>query len=395
MNILYVTPMWSGLKDLILEGKTEPRGMPAFLRPLKRLRDEGHQVTLLVGTPTPEQPLVISVPWLVKEDVICVKWQANGTQKLLSPWRMYQAVRQQLKLKSYDFVYGHGSLSVVGNLAANHANVPCGMRLYGTFLADKATGGPATQVRKQHPLEYYAYRLPKKFMLMTNDGTRGNHVYEALCPKQTEPPYRFHFWLNGVEPTKSEGRKTAEDQPFLFFPARLARWKQQHLAVELLHELHEKGHKTLRLQFAGHIQDHAYWKEIQARAKQLGLERYVTHIGTRPAQEMAQLYNDAFAVLSLYQVSNLGNVSIEALANGALVAALKDGSLDEVIVDGENGLLFSDTKEGADKLAALLADPSATARIREEALRRAGTSFDSWSERITREMDLIEAAVQT
>ena len=48
MKILYVTPLWTGLKDILFNGFEEARGMPAFIKPLKELISRGHEVDLFL-----------------------------------------------------------------------------------------------------------------------------------------------------------------------------------------------------------------------------------------------------------------------------------------------------------------------------------------------------------
>ena len=42
MNIIYVTPLWSGVKNFFTEGNPEVSGMPAFYEVLIRLLRHDH-----------------------------------------------------------------------------------------------------------------------------------------------------------------------------------------------------------------------------------------------------------------------------------------------------------------------------------------------------------------
>ncbi len=403
MRVLYVTGLFSGLRDLLLEGRSEAAGMPALVRPLRALLEAGHEVDFVIGV-SPEdvrRPLRPGPEWLWGCGFQVVPWRTTRLAGLASAWRMYRATLRALRGKRYDFVYGHGPAGTVATLAARHRRVPCGARLYGSFLIEEIDRRSRLSIFLRHPLEYLAFRLPKRFLLVTNDGTRADQVQQRLAPRG-KCPYDFHFLLNGVQlPSNDEqaagGSAAAPaslpEGPFLFYPARLARWKRQHLAVEILERLYRGGQDKVRLCFAGHLTQPEYWEEIQAEAAARGLAEQVMHLGALGPNEMLWCYRHALAVLSFYQTSNLGNVVIEALAAGAVVLAARDGSLEGIIEDGMTGLLARDAEEAAEKLAWLREHPEAAREIGECAARQARETFRSWEERSAMEVALIERAV--
>jgi glycosyltransferase involved in cell wall biosynthesis len=201
--------------------------------------------------------------------------------------------------------------------------------------------------------------------------------------------------INGVE-TRSIDVVCENDsnliQPYLLYPARITRWKQQHLAVEILEKLHKKGIK-IKLLFAGHMDDSNYWNEIQQKVRMLNLDDYVNYIGTVNKNQLYCLYNNAFAVLSLYKYSNLGNVVIEALTQGSLVVSLNDGSLDHIIINGYNGILVDNMDQAAEQIMFLMESPDSANKIRRNAKQKARMDFKTWEERSDEEINLIINAV--
>jgi hypothetical protein len=95
---------------------------------------------------------------------------------------LYNSISHVLKKERYDFVYGHGSIGSIANLIANKNRIPCAIRLYGTFLANKIYSQSKISIFLHHPLEYLCFIIPKQFLLITNDGTRGDEVYKHLVP---------------------------------------------------------------------------------------------------------------------------------------------------------------------------------------------------------------------
>src|SRR5690606_33298089 len=63
MRILYVSMLWFGFRGLILGGEREPRGMPGFIRPLKRLLELGYRVDMVLGAPPVRGGLNVRSGW--------------------------------------------------------------------------------------------------------------------------------------------------------------------------------------------------------------------------------------------------------------------------------------------------------------------------------------------
>lgn len=395
MRILYVTPLWSGFRDILLDGANNAKGMPAFINPLKKLFELGHEVDIIVAEPgVSEKDLNIAVDWLDRTRIIFVDWDTKGYKKILSSVKLYSVVNRIVKKNEYDFVYGHGSIGAIANIVANVRGIPCGIRLYGTFLAQEINHVSRIGIAMGHPLEYMAFKLPKDFLLVTNDGTRGDQVYNYLTKQRAK--YKFYFMLNGVdlqEPmSKYEPPKDDFKSPFMVYPARIARWKRQHLAIDILKGLHDNG-LPMNLYFAGHITDMDYWREIEDKIADYKLDSFVSYLGTVDHSVLHYLYQNAVVVLSLYELSNLGNVVIEALSYGAVVVSLKDGSLNAIITSGQNAILVGDSAEAIKQILSIYENDSKSLEIRESAKQMAAEVFKDWDIRAEEEIKLIEKAV--
>jgi glycosyltransferase involved in cell wall biosynthesis len=71
----------------------------------------------------------------------------------------------------------------------------------------------------------------------------------------------------------------------------------------------------------------------------------------------------------------LSRVLLDAIALGAVIVAEPTGGTEEIVVDGESGLLGRGVDELARALRRVLDDPSLTQRLREGAQRRAEAVF--------------------
>ncbi len=406
-KILYVTPVWTGLRDILVDGATKASGMPAFVRPLQFMIEAGHSVDFVAAIADPCSIRPTEVRWLKNVNIYPIAYQPDGmTSRIRSILGVRKKVNQLLSKGSYDFVYGHGPLGALASMAANRQGIPNAQRLYGTFLADELSS-PRWKIASRHPLEYQSFRIKKNFLLCTNDGTRGDDVHRHLAKKDA---YEFHFLRNGVDPFRFQDmgafqsplNSSGDSNPFgmdlnraefLIYPARLDRWKRQDRGIELLKWMHKLGYRNLHLICAGQTYDRDWKDELLRCAEQNGVSKFFHHLERLEAEDLTRAFQKSIAVLSFYDLSNLGNVVLEALASGALVVARCDGSLDQLIKDGENGVLAVSPREGAEKLSAVLREGKRSQHLRENAQRRARKEILTWDARAKLELDLIENAI--
>jgi glycosyltransferase involved in cell wall biosynthesis len=397
-RILYVSGLWSGLADVLYEHST-PRGMPGFIRPLKALIERGHAVELLVLNQLPRE-LSIGVDWLRPEQLTVVNPGLRWLGMYGAAIGFYGCVQARLQRHEYDFVYGQGTMGALGVLAANRRGLPCAQRLYGiSYFRREFTAGGLPRLRRlgvflRHPLHYMAFSLPKAFLLVTNDGTQADLVYRQIGNSETP----LLFWLNGVdiEPAGEQPAQTDEGdgKAVLLYPGRIDRFKRQHLAIEMMARLVEADETGLKLVFAGHDYDGEYRQELDSRIAEQGLGEIVEFIGPITRERLQELYQSCLAVLSFYDVSNLGNVAIEALASGAALISLADGSLSGIVRHGESALLVDDMAGAANAALQLMSDATLREHIRRGAKTAAEEHFVSWDARVKREVAQIEQVIE-
>lgn len=392
IRILYVTLLWSGFKDVLYSGLTQARGMPAFIEPLRRLIEQGHEVDIVIVGEN-ERPLNIGPDWLKSSKVFWV-----NQRSFLKLFPLISIIRRG----NYDFIYGHGGAAGWGNLAAILSRKPCGVRVYGTFLA-KQLQNSWLRIFLFSDLEVLTHNLPKKFMLITNDGTKGDLVNKRCC--LFKGLYDFKFWLNGVdiEIDKEESSLQANeilelqglngDLPFLLYPARYDPWKRHDLALEILRRLCKNGQTSLQLLCCGHIYDKTYYATLAENVKKLNLVNRVKLSEPLPKEELQVLYSEALATFSLYDQSNLGNVLIEAAVRGAVIIARNDRTTDFIIKHGDTGFLVDDSSDAAYVILSLLADPAKRTEMSSRVKKLADSVFQTWEQRSEQEIELILKAI--
>jgi glycosyltransferase involved in cell wall biosynthesis len=339
--------------------------------------------------------LNLGVEWLKPEQIELLSAPAaSGLHRLWQLDMLYARTLERINQQNYDFIYGQGTMGTLGVIAARRRHIPCGQRLYGiSYFIREFTDGLLDWVQQarafiRHPLHYKAFSLPKDFLLVTNDGTRADHVFNRIG----DPHTKFLFWHNGVDYPRDAGQQpdSQDVAPFLLYPGRIDRFKRQHLAIELLRRLAGDGQPPVRLKLAGHDYDAGYRQELNELVAKRGLAEHVDFLGPLAFDELQLLYRSCLAVLSFYEVSNLGNVAIEALAHGAPLISLDDGTLSHIIDDGTSGFLAADLGAAATAVESLLRDPALRSRVSASARQAAVQHFSPWEERVTREIEQIE-----
>lgn len=400
LKVLYVTGMPTPLRE-ILTGKRDNEITHALqiFYPWRKLVERGHQVDFVVASNFNEK-MHVAVNWFSSENLLANVYdppsEAPPLHRIARRTRRFLALayctHKALRKGNYDFVYCKAFYEgLAGNLVANLHGVPCGMRSMGTMLYEdfKKHGPWLTALLR--PAEFLTFRLRKAFFLMTDDGTKGDLVYDAWGPDPAK--YDFLFWKTGVElKSASDIRPTLEipRHPYLFYAARVEGWKRHDRVLHLLHLLHTRGHQ-IHVFFAGVTQSQEFLRHLQVQITESGLQEYVHFLGPIPQDDVRNFARNAIANPSFYDISNLGNVFFEIFSVGSVIVGLDDGSLDGYISNGENGFLVNDEARAASIIDDLLAGKIDGDVIRRRAAETATEKVLSAAERFDREVDLIEA----
>jgi glycosyltransferase involved in cell wall biosynthesis len=102
------------------------------------------------------------------------------------------------------------------------------------------------------------------------------------------------------------------------------------------------------------------------------LDGHVSFLGWVPRQDMLALYQayDVLVLPSLWP-EPFARVILEGMALGLSIVATREGGTNEVIRDGDNGLMFAagDVHDLADKIIMLYQDPEMRAAVGQAARR--------------------------
>lgn len=402
MKILYITPPLYGFWECLFEGATEINGLPSFNKPLRKLIENGNQVDIVLLHNTDKLPTFnIKASWLSRESIKgCLFYESKLHLRLFNIISNRKFIRNLLSEVNYDFVYGHGSATEVFRTVVLKKGIPFGQRLYGTFLWDSINKNGLFRTKIKHYIEYRSFKSEKSFLLVTNDGSRGDLVFNCLV--KDNKPFDFLYWINGVNiPPRLDDEEIQAfenklvKKPFIFYVARFDEWKRQERAVRIIEKLNNRGN-DIHLYLAGPPEKHNSWyfDYIMNLVHDLGLEKNITYMGEIDATTINIMCKLSLASLSLYDVCNLTNVFHEMLAAGAVVIVKNDGIVNDFINSGENGFLVNDENEAVKLIENLVADLSIGKKVRECAVETSKVKMLSWDERVDQEIELIKKYVK-
>ena len=408
--------MISALEVWALSGQG---GAASLFKTLEGYGKRGHQVDFVAptvganhhhGTGVQQPPEIegvrfhlFSLPSLSESRLPLPHVARKADQKFrfanLFPMLAARQAERLLKQDTYDLLYGyevHGVLAQRG-VRSGHP-LPLVARFQGTVMHPYLRR-PRSLLRKFE--EVRALKTPADLYIMTDDGTRGDEVLQALNPASEG---RVRFWRNGLEALSalpqvamepSEARALlglAPNEFVLVTATRLARWKRVDRAVDAVAKLRDDGIQA-KLLIVGDGEERI---NLERHAKALHLEDRVRFVGAVPQHEVQRYLSAADVFLSVNELSNVGNPLLEAMFAGRCVLTLDEGDTRDLIRDGETGVLLpasGDPAAIAGALAKLASDPKRRHKLGAAAHHLAERSFWTWEQRMDAEVEAVKALV--
>jgi glycosyltransferase involved in cell wall biosynthesis len=181
----------------------------------------------------------------------------------------------------------------------------------------------------------------------------------------------------GIPITPSEPRSGPDDgaPTRLLVVGTLDSRKRQDLAIEALELLHARGFAA-RLDIVGSEPDDGYAAALREQVSRAGLEDRVRFVGHSANVREHMRRADALLVPA-GEVTPL--VLMEAMANGTPAVAARMGSIPDVVVDGESGLLVApdDPTAMADAIERVATEPELAPRLARGGRARVERHFDA------------------
>ena len=140
----------------------------------------------------------------------------------------------------------------------------------------------------------------------------------------------------------------AMDDCLIVFVGRIAEEKSIDIVIKAFSYLKGVNDKIKLVIVGGGPQV----EQLQQLAKELDVSDRVIFAGKKPQSEVPAYYHFADAFVSASLTETQGMTYVEALASGLMVFARYDKVLDDLLIDGQTGYFFEDSKDLADKLDA-------------------------------------------
>ena len=148
-----------------------------------------------------------------------------------------------------DVIYAYNEFAALaGYIVAKMCKVPNITRLFGTFLYPVLS---SVGFWLRYAVAISGYVIPSAYLIVTNDGTKGDKVAEALGINKK----RLRFWRNGVDfniydpdlDVETAKRKLgiSKNVKIILSLCRLERWKGVHKLIEIIPQIVSKEKDVL------------------------------------------------------------------------------------------------------------------------------------------------------
>lgn len=164
------------------------------------------------------------------------------------------------------------------------------------------------------------------------------------------------------------------NKPVYLYVGRLVKFKNVDVIIKALHAFYGNNPFEFHIVGSGAEKD-----ALAALSQQYGMEKSVTFHGQLPREKVFELMKKATYFVMVSQHETFGMVYLEAMLAGCVTIAGKNGGIDGVIVDGENGFLSTDGD--VDELVATFSkisamDDDSLIKLRQRAMQTAITFSD-------------------
>lgn len=406
MKLLVVARMFSAVRDALQTDGDKAKGMPGFLKAMEYFTRQGMEIDYIFITPVKADEAILNneskLSFIRTEQIKGILYRDERlnryTRNAVQAYQLKKLAAKVCKQTRYDFIYAMTPETVCVNELANQLRIPCGMRLFGTFLWSFLRKNGLKKAEFFFKSEIKAYNTPKAFLLTTNDGSNGNDSYNMFCKDKSL--YDFHYWVNGLdritvnEARKAEVQATISEND-LVYVATVTRWKRHDRAIEMLKIMKERGY-TGKLLLVGSIPpDSAPYKaELDALIEKYNLQDQVVFKGSMAREDFLYLAMKAKVCPLFQDTTNMGNVFHELFGVGAVIISLNDGSLEGFLEHGKNGFLVENMEQAADIAEKLLSGEIDGEAIRQAAMETSRKLLCSWDERFEKELELIRNAIK-
>ena len=309
--------------------------------------------------------------------------------------------RARKEKKAYpSLIYAYGSSSAPAAwILSRSYHIPNITRLFGTFITSQDLSSHLRLLLKWH--EVLAFKIPCKYLIVTNDGTQGDKAAQKLGV----PNERLKFWRNGVN--KSMYNPSFDSDKFrrelglelsskiVLAVSRLVGWKRLERLIKAIPSIASQ-HKKVVFLIVG---DGPERGTLERLSQSLAVNKHIRFVGAVTHERVADYMNVADIFVSVNDFGNVSNGLYEAMVCGKCIVVLEGGDTGQLIQDNLTGRLIKtgDEEEINGELSKaiidVLEDDELKTRLGENARIYAQEHFQTWEERTAMEVKLVEELV--
>lgn len=400
-RILYITPVYSGVRKFLLEGEDVDHGMPGVYRLIKQLEFHGWEIHILVQAEAYREVVKVS------ERIFIYPYRSPRYRWLISGQRLLSDLSRGIR-KGYvvarnhqpDVIYAVAGFSaIIGYGLSKLTGVPNITRLFGTTLYGACNGRISAKVILQRWQDFCNFVVPSEYLIITDDGSQADRLARILKVKRD----RLKFWMNGVDKNiynpsfdihlfRTLVLGVPDCAKILLSVSRLEGWKRVDRLIRVVTPLLANRPDV----FLVLLGDGADRNRLQELSRNLEIDSKVIFMGRVPSSEVPNFLNTADVFLALYDYSNLSNTTLEAMTCARCVVVLDVGDTWKIIENGKTGVMVSETELSKlpDLLEALVDNDTKRLELGLNARDSIVHNVDSWDERIEKEISLITSIVK-
>ena len=282
-------------------------------------------------------------------------------------WRRAGALERLIEETDPDLVYVNTVVSLAGALAARRTGIPCVWHLREMF-AD--IGGEMQAPGWTVPLVRWMIRLHADRLVANSEATARNLLGER-AEAATVIPNAVGAAFFEESRSRREARSVfglPPEEPIVGVPATLRPVKGHPFFFEAA-ALVLRERPELRVAVTGEGTD-AFTARLEEQIRNLGIEGQVEMLGW--VEDMPAFYRACDLVCLPSRAESFGRTAIEAFAAGTPVVATAVGGLQDIVTDGETGLLvpYGDEEALAEAMRRVLGDADLRERLAEAARRK-------------------------
>ena len=275
-----------------------------------------------------------------------------------------------------DIIHAHWSLpqGLIGIIAKKIYKIPCVTSIHGSDV---------------YALGFHLFKALNHMVIRNSDVCTANSMATARIARKVSGNGHIKVVPMGVDTehfARSQNvaflkRKFKIEGPVILFVGRLIDWKGTVYLIKAMPEILQRFPAAKVLMIGSGPQK----AELLRLTADIGAEDHIVIIDRLPQQELAVYYSmaDIFVLPSIVneigETEGLGVVLLEAMACGLPVIGSRVGGIEDIIIDGQTGLLArqKDSQDLADKIVKLLSDESLRKKIIRNAHHLVNTKF-SW-----------------